>query len=132
MDILILLQVQEEAEAGCDHLAQDCGKGRARHAHLRKAEKAEDHDGVEDDIDNGAGRLGDHAVKGPAGGLEQALKGDLEDRAEGQAEADPEVDRSVLLDDRVLDLGPDEGTRGKEADQEKEDVGQDFLKKGCC
>ena len=117
------------AAAAGDNLAEN-GSGRgAGDTHPGEAEEAEDHDRVKNDIDNGTCSLGDHTVEGAAGGLQEPLKSDLENRAEGHAQDDPQIDRAVLLHQGILDLRPDERTRTEQADQQEKDIGQDGKEK---
>ena len=125
MNILVLCNIQVAADAGGDNLAENGSSRSAGDTHFGEAEETEDHDRVKNDIDNGAGSLGDHTVEGAAGGLQQPFKSDLENRAEGHAQDDPQIDRAVLLYQGILDLCPDEGTRAEQADQQEKDIGQD-------
>ena len=122
-DLLILLQVQGHTDDGTHDLAEYCGVSRAGHTELRKSEQAEDQNGVEDDVENSAGSLGDHAVDGPARGLQKTLKGHLEEQADAQAAHDPQVGRRIichhLIPDRIRHLRHDK-RMGSEDPDEKE------------
>ena len=124
MDILIFGQVEVTADAAGNHLAQDSRRSGARYAHFGEAEQAEDHNRVEDDIDDGAGRLRDHAVDCAPGRLQQTLKSDLENSSERHAETDFQIGRPVLLHQRILDLSSYEGAGSEQAEQQKQDVCQ--------
>ena len=77
LNVVVPGQVEEDGQAGGQDLPQDGGQGGSRHLHPGEAEQSEDQNGVHDDVDNGAHRLGDHGVEGAAGGLEHPVKGDL-------------------------------------------------------
>ena len=87
--------VDDDARHHAAPLADDGGKRRTRHAHGRKAQKAENHDGVEDDIHDGARHLADHLIHCFAGGLQDALEGDLHKAAQAQHRHDAHIHRAA-------------------------------------
>ena len=66
------------AHQHAQQLAQHRGDGGARHPQLWEAQQAEDEDGVEDDVENGAGKLGKHGVEGIPGCLQDLFEHALE------------------------------------------------------
>ena len=128
MDVLVLCEVKITSYTACHDLTQHCCGRRARDAQFWETEKAEDHDRVKDDVDDGAGRLGDHTVKCPSRGLQQALESDLENGAEGHAQTDLEINRAVLLHHCILNLRADKRPRSEESDQQEEDISEEGQK----
>ena len=68
LHFLIEAQVEPQIQPEAHALAQHSGNGGAGRAHGGQAEHTEDHDGVQNDVGDGAGHLAQHAVKGIAGG----------------------------------------------------------------
>ncbi len=62
-----------------DHLADDRSDCRSGNFKPRETEQSEDQDGIQDDVDDRAGSLGDHIVQGLSGRLHQSLEGNLEE-----------------------------------------------------
>ena len=91
--------------------------------------------GVQDDVDDGPGALGDHAVEGAACGLEQPLQHDLGKAGGGQAGHDGQVVPAEVLDRGVIDLddivpsGEEQAEHDEEqgAEQDQQDAGQPHL-----
>ena len=119
MDLLIKAQVQEQAQTGGDRLSEDRGQGGAGYAQSGKAAQAEDHDRIKNNIDNGAGGLGDHTVNGQACGLQQAFEGHLEEQPRGQTGHDPQIGGAHTDDFRVLCLGTDKSGGQEKTDQQE-------------
>lgn len=94
--IPVFAQVEIEGERRRDNLSDDDRHRRARDPHARETAQAENHDWVEDDIDDHADALGDHRVEGAAGRLEQLFKDDLSEEAKGAEAADRQVGHTVL------------------------------------
>ena len=117
VELRVVPEVQEEGQPGGHPLADDRGQGRAGHLQPGQAEEAEDEDGVQDDVQNGPGELGDHGELGPAGGLEEPLQGDLAEEAQGGAQADASVGGSVADDLGRVGLEPEEGACQQSAQQ---------------
>ena len=75
--------------------------------------------------------LGNHGVDGPPGGLEQPLKAELAENADGQPQADAGVVRAVVHNGLDVRLGQEEGPGQQNAahaedhgaDQEDKDAG---------
>ena len=120
MQVRVLFQVHDQGADGGGALADDGGHGGSRHLQPGSPQQAEDEDGVQDDVGQGADELGGHGQVGPAGGLEEPLEHDLEDHAEGAAQADPGVGRAVVHDLVDVGLEGEEGV-GEEDAQQGED-----------
>ena len=98
VDVGVELQVHDKAEDGGYALAQDRCVSGARDAESRTSEETEDHDRVEDNVDDSAGGLADHAQLSAAGGLQESLKGHLEEETDGEAGHGREVSVAVFDD----------------------------------
>ena len=91
----ILLFVEEHGQKEGHNLTDDGRDCRARDAHARQAEPAENQDGIQNDVDHGAGSLGDHGVGGAAGGLQETLEENLSEDAEGGNRDHPDIAHAV-------------------------------------
>ena len=78
LDKAVVLMQVIHAHQHAQQLAQHRGDGGARHPQLREAQQAENEDGIEDDVENGAGKLGKHGVEGIPGRLQDLFKHALE------------------------------------------------------
>ena len=112
-DLRVAPQIAEEAQQGAHALADDGGQGRPGDAHGGEGSEAENEQGVQDQVDDGAQALREHGVNGFSGGLEQPLKADLKHHAHRGHGNDGEV--SVAVGD---DLGH-VGLEGHESPGEK-------------
>lgn len=91
------------------------------HLQPGEAEQAENEDGVKDDVRYGAHKLRAHGQRGPAGGLQQPLKAELAENADGAAKADGSVPCAVLHDSGLAaGLKLEEGPGEENADQGKD------------
>ena len=82
MDLLVEFQIQGQADARSHDLADDSRVSRAGYAEGGTAQQTEDHNRIEDDIDDGAGRLRDHGIDRQSGGLQETLEHHLEEQTE--------------------------------------------------
>lgn len=98
-DIGIVLLIEDNTKHCGDQLTDDGSIGSAPDAHGRAAEEAEDHDGIEDDIDDGADALNEHGDEGLAGALQHPLGGDLHKDADGADADDGKILGAVFRDD---------------------------------
>ena len=98
MDIAVELQVHEETQQCRDALTEHGCVGGACDAEPGETEKAEDHDRVENDVDDRAGGLADHAQLRAPGRLQKSLKGHLEEKAERETGHDRQVSVAVRDD----------------------------------
>ena len=96
MYVGVEFQIHEQAEQGCDALSQNSGVSGARDAEPWKSEETEDHDRVEDDIDDRPCSLTDHAQLCAAGGLKEPLKGQLEEETERESGHGREIGVPIL------------------------------------
>ena len=111
--------IKEKSDAAGDSLSGDGGNRSTCHAHFGESKQAENHDGVQDNVGNGAHGLGDHAVKGTASGLKQPFKGDLSKGEDGENGADAQIINAALGNDRVVGLHFKEGTGAEQTEQQK-------------
>ena len=100
-DLFVDADVEKGAQSSADDLSDHGRDGGSCHLQPRKAEQSEDQDRIQDDIDNGAGSLGDHSVKSFAGCLEKSFHGNLYVNADG-ADGDDFHILDPILDDRFL------------------------------
>ena len=82
MNVGVELEIHDKAQDGGYALAQNGGIRCAGDAQLGEAEEAEDHDRVEDDVDDRTGGLADHAQLCAARGLQESLEVHLEEEAQ--------------------------------------------------
>ena len=82
VDLLVEFQVQGQTDARSHDLAYDGRVSRAGYAEGGTSEQAEDHDRVQDDIDDGTCTLGDHGIDRQTCGLQKTFKCHLEEQAE--------------------------------------------------
>lgn len=68
-------------------MSDDSGDGRAGDAHFREKAPAENKEGIQDDVEDGAEELGVHAVDGETRGLQEPLHADLAADADAEHEA---------------------------------------------
>ena len=90
---MVFHMVDGEADEHAAELADDRRQRRARDAHRRAPEQAEDHDRVENDVDDRTRHLAAHLVHGLARHLKQALHRNLHE----QAQRKDGTDQHVLL-----------------------------------
>ena len=109
------------ADDGCNsgafgaHIKTD---GHVEQAHVIAL--GQDKDGVENDVDDRAGALGDHRVERSARRLHQALKNHLAIHAERKAAHHREIIHAEFHDLLVLGLREHERATAKEAEQQKD------------
>ena len=123
LELPVVLQIQRHGEACGNPLTDDGGQGCAGDAHCGQTEPAEDQDGVEDDVGNGAHGLGDHGLEGVAAGLQETLEEDLHEDADGADGDDGEIGTSALQGLGDGGLGGEEGT-GEEQAEDHEQGGE--------
>ena len=121
-------QVEEDGQAGGQDLTQDGGQGGSRHLHPGEAEQSEDQNGVHDDVDNGAHRLGDHGVEGAPGGLEHPVKGDLYEQPYRQAADDGHVLCAVVHNGLLAGLHLEKEPGAGQADGHEHQAAEDGQK----
>ena len=122
LDLDIFRVVEHKTERRAEKLARDRGEGRARDLKARKAEKAEDQDGVEHDVAHRARDLRDHRKIRAARALQEALGVDLHENAKRAADADADIVLPVGDDLHVFRLQAEVG-RGHRKAEEHEDGG---------
>ena len=113
---------------GHDHshdLPYNCGDGGAGNLQTGKAKETEDHDRVQDDIDDGAGPLGDHIVKGSSRGLQKTLEGDLQEDPYGKQSDDGHILNAVLQDHRIVCLKGEKEAGAHKSQQREDDAAYD-------
>ena len=123
VDIRVALDVHDESGDGGAALADDRGDGGTGDLQPGSAEEAEDEDGVQGDVQQGAQHLGAHGEMGPAGRLQQALKRKLAEQADGAAQADPAVAGAVVHDLRHVSLHPEECMGEEDPDETEHSKG---------
>lgn len=100
----------------------------ARHPQPWEAQQAEDEDGVKDDVENGAGKLGKHGVEGIPGRLQDLFKHALENEENTGHPYIIEVGAGIVIDLRIRvkhgdQLGRKQGEqqpKGRAAEQGQE------------
>ena len=101
---LIFRVLKDHREDERDHLAHDRRPGRARDTHSRAAEKAVNHDRVEDDIRERTRDLRGRRQNRLARRLQELLIDAVEQVAEAQQRTDPEIRAAHAEHDRVRRL----------------------------
>ncbi len=119
-DIVVIACVQVHAHDSAAPLTDDGGDGGAGGAHGGQTEPAEDEHGIQQNVDDGAGGLSDHALNGAAGGLEQTLSQNLGEGAHSENAADAGVLDAVLHGLRHVGLHLIVGTDAEEAEEHKD------------
>lgn len=128
LHIRVPLQIQIDAD-GCAHpLANDRGDGCTGHAHGGDAEFAMDKDGVENNVDDGAGGLGDHGVHRSAGGLKQPLSQNLNEAAHGPDAADLDIGGAAFHRLGYIGLHGEIGPGAEDAEEHKQGHGDQHQK----
>ena len=97
LDFFVTKIVEEHRDRQGDKLTEDGCPGRAFHAHI----EGEDENVIEDDVDGGAGDLGDCAIHRLPRGLEESFVDRKADGAQGKTGADHQI-VSAHLDDLLL------------------------------
>ena len=120
MDLMVMADVDDDGQNGAHGLACHRGDGGAGHLHAREAKEAENQNGIKNDIDDRAHQLGHHGKAGAACGLEQALKAQLAEKAEGAGQADGGVVRAVVHNLHHVGLRQEERPGEREADDGKD------------
>lgn len=123
VNVRVALEVHNERGHRSHTLPGDRGHRGAGHTQARGAEKTEDKDGVQDDVGQGAQKLGTHGQVGAAGGLQQPLKGELAEDADGAAQADLGVDGAGGYNLRYVGLELEEGAGEKYPNDAEENEG---------
>ena len=131
MDFRIFLQIKKQGEQHGNDLSDDGGDCRSRNAHFRHSKETEDHDRIEDNVNDRAESLGDHGVKGFSGRLQETLEGKLHKNAERAGENDGEVLRTVF-DNKCLGrffyLDGEEKPGAENPHQRKHDIAENAEK----
>ena len=97
--------IEHQAHHRGSPLPDHRGDGRAGHSHLRKTRKAEDHDGIQNNIGYGADQLRNHGQHRIAGGLQHALKNDGQKNARTPGHGNGQIIHAVFQDAvRVLQI----------------------------
>ena len=123
VNVRVALEVHNERGQRSHTLPGDRGHRGAGHTQARGAEKTEDKDGVQDDVGQGAQKLGTHGQVGAAGGLQQPLKGELAEDADGAAQADLGVDGAGGYNLGYVGLELEEGAGEKYPNDAEENEG---------
>ena len=100
MQFLIETQVEKEGQQSCGHLTHHRGEGGAQHLHTGKEPHTENEQRIQNNIDNGAGGLGNHGIDGFPRGLEQTLQHGLAENGRGT-----HAEGGEILDAVSIDLG---------------------------
>ena len=98
MQLVLCLEESEEGERHGGNLTDDRRDCRAGNPHLRAAEEPEDHDRVQNDIDNAAQSLHQHRPDHVAGGLQHLFNRDLHLLAHTSDQDDEEILSAQLPD----------------------------------
>lgn len=104
-DLLVLSLMEENGQGEGYKLTKYGGDGGAGHAQAGESQKTKDQNGIQDDIDDGAGSLGDHVIEGLSGGLQQPFKGDLQEDTDAEDSDDLQILRAILNDPGIGSLG---------------------------
>ena len=118
-ELVVFSEVQDTGEQHGHHLADDRRRRRASHAHFREAKEPEDHDRVQNQVDDGSSGLGAHGEQRLARGLKQAFKGNLPENTKGNHRADRQILGAVIHDFANVCLSLKEKT-GKEKSEDNE------------
>ena len=120
----ILFLVKDKANDGGNKLTDHRGDSRTGYAHAGAAKETEDHDGVQDDIDDGSAELGYHGEHGVTGGLEHTLKEDRHEEAGAGRSDDSQVrgahGEDALLVGQVIRHDKTHGLAGQEETEDDE------------
>ena len=117
VDLVVARHIEENAEQHRDDLAEysrECGTG---HAHLRKAEVAEDQDRVKDDIQDRAEALRQHRIERHTGRLQEPLHRDLQENADRQSADDGHVLHAIFDDLCVVGLHREKDAGAEQPEQ---------------
>ena len=121
VNVLIISEVQEQSDAGCHTLTKNRGISGSCNPELRKSAETEDQDRIEDDIEDGTGHLADHGQDGHARGLQKTLKGQLEEKTDGEGADNPQIGVAGGNDFRNRGLALDKQPGDKKADEDEGD-----------
>ena len=116
---MVFPKVQNTGKQHGHDLADYRRGGCAGYPHFWEAKKPEDHDGVQNQVDDGSGGLGAHGEQRLARGLKQAFKGNLPENAKGNHRADRQILGAVIHDFPNVCLGLEEKA-GKEKPEDNE------------
>ncbi len=103
MQLMVPGQIEDDGDNAGNELAEYRSRCGAGNAHGGEAEIAEDQNGIENDVDDGADALGDHGVQGAAGGLQEPLKGDFKELKTAKPHTDGQIDGAA--GNNFLDIG---------------------------
>ena len=104
IDLFIPGSIKIKGHGHCHHLSGYGSQGGPGDFHPGEAEQSKNHDGIQDDIDDGSGSLGDHVVDRLSGRLHQALEGYLQEDSCGTQRDDGKIFRAVFDDGLVIRL----------------------------
>ena len=79
---MVYSQIEADSENSGNTLSENRGNGSAFNPHGRESEIAEDQDRIQNNIDQGAGTLGDHGIECFARGLQYPFKDSLKENTE--------------------------------------------------
>ena len=119
LDVGVLLQVEEDGGTGTAELADDRGHCRAGGAGQGLTAVAEDEDGVEHDVHDGADELAAHAQVGAAGRGQQLFAHGLQEQAQTEHGTDGQVADALLGDLHITGLRIEIRLHAGQADDEK-------------
>ena len=128
VQLLVHMQVQEKSEDCGDALTEYSRIGGTGYAEAWKAEETENHNRVEDDIQDSTGELRAHGKHGLTSRLQLALEGQLEEKSDREHADDAEVGVTRLDDFRNARLTLDKRFRHKDADEQEDDKVYDAQK----
>ena len=121
--LMVFVMVNKGSKNKSEDLAADGSDGCAFNSHGRKACKSEDQYRVHNNIENGSGALGDHAVEGLSGRLEDALKHHFSQDAKAENTDDLKIFDAVFNDNWVGGLAFKEQSGAEDPEQsEKEEA----------
>ncbi len=125
--------VEPDCENHGDYLPRHRGNRSAPDAEPWKTEETKNHNRIQNNIDDGAGSLGHHAVDSPSRGLHNTFKGHLHKDSEGENETDGKILRPELHNLPVFSLAGKEQVGTEDAHQGKykiTDEGQKYAVDG--
>ena len=114
--LFIEIQGKQSRSPLADHRSGRC----TGNAHGRQAKPAVDQNGVQDDVDDGTGTLGDHGVNGPSCGLKQTLSQNFHKNAKAENTADAGIGDAAFHGFRHIGLHLKERTGTEDTEQHKD------------
>lgn len=121
MNVFVVFYIKHDCQEHRKELADDGGDCGAGDAQFRSAEKSEDQNGIENDVRDRSGSLGQHREEGPSGSLKDPFHRDFHKDSKAQHCTEAHIGDAVGIDFRIAGLKGEKRFRQKKSEHSDND-----------